>query len=81
MRATPRKRAVPISSRTVNSVRGALYDMQHYDQLPPVRSGAPVSNVLSFVVTRDGRFPYILLSVTLVLIVSALIMILRSLHK
>ena len=52
---------VPLSTRTVNSVRGALYDLRHYDQLPPVQSGAPVGDVMCFVAFRDGRFPFIIL--------------------
>ena len=67
---------IPI--RTFNSVRGALYDMQHFDELPPAQSGASPSNVTSFALTRDGRMPYLLIFVTIILGLTSIILFVRS---
>ena len=70
-----------IPGRAFNSVRGALYDMQHINELPPAQSGAPPGNVTSFVFTRDGRAPYLIIMVTVILVLVATVTTVRSLTK
>jgi hypothetical protein len=47
--------------RTFTSVRGVVYDIRHWKQLPPARNGASGFEVIQFACTRDGRTPYIIL--------------------
>jgi len=70
---------IPI--RTFNSVRGALYDMKHFNELPPTQEGQSPSDVTSFVLTRDGRTPYLLIFVSIILGVISLVLLLRSVTK
>lgn len=60
-----------MSTRMLNSVRGALYDLQHFNELPPAQSGEAPSQVAMYALTRDNRLPYILLLITFVLIMVA----------
>lgn len=62
-----------ITSRMMNSVRGAVYDMRNFDKLPPAQAGQPPEQVAKFVLTRDHRGPYLLLVLTLVLVLIALV--------
>lgn len=67
-----------IPMRTFNSVRGALYDMKHFGDLPPAQSGASPSTIAYFALTRDGRTPYLLIGVTIILAVVAVVLLVRS---
>lgn len=76
----PRSRPIlsHIPTRVVNSVRGALYDLQHFNELPPAQSGQSPSNVTWYALSRDNRIPYLLLFTTVVLVIVALISLVRS---
>jgi hypothetical protein len=77
---TPQK-TIPLKHiplRTLNSVRGALYDMQHFADLPPAQSGASPSAVTYFALTRDGRTPYLLIALTIIIALVAVILFVRS---
>jgi hypothetical protein len=67
-----------ITTRMANSVRGAMYDLQHFNELPPARSGQSPSEVAMFALTRDNRTPYLLLVLIFALVVSAALMGVRS---
>ncbi|MCH9716346.1 MAG: hypothetical protein K0U52_04590 [Gammaproteobacteria bacterium] len=56
-------------SRLMNSVRGALYDMQHWDELP----AEGTKETLSFVCTRDNRLPYLIMFITIIVFLIALL--------
>jgi hypothetical protein len=78
------KKTIPFKDvplRTLASVRGALYDMKHFGDLPPAQSGAPPSTVTYYALTRDGRTPYLLISITFALALMAIILIVRSSGK
>lgn len=79
-----RNKSIPFKSiptRTFNSVRGAIYDMKHFNQLPPAQAGASPSHVASFALTRDGRMPYLIILLTVVLAITSVIFIVRSASK
>lgn len=59
--------------RMLNSVRGALYDLQHFNELPPAQNGEAPSSVATFAVTRDNRLPYLFLVVIAVLVLVAVV--------
>lgn len=54
--------------RMLNSVRGSLYDMKHWDELPPTREGRDVGDILKYTLSRDKRAPYLLLWSSLILL-------------
>ena len=60
--------------RMMNSVRGALYDMQHFSELPPAQSGDSPSHVTWYAVTRDNRLPYLLLLFIMILVIVAVVL-------
>jgi len=68
-----------LTTRMANSVRGALYDLQHFDELPPARSGSSPGAVTTFALTRDNRTPYLLLVLVFVLVLIATVSMVRSL--
>ena len=59
--------------RMLNSVRGALYDLQHFNELPPAQRGEAPSSVATFAMTRDNRLPYLFLVVIAVLVLIAVV--------
>ncbi len=63
----PMKKKEP--NKMMNSVRGALYDMKHWDELP----AEGTKDTLSFVCTRDNRLPYLLLFITIIVLLIALL--------
>ena len=71
-------RARHITTRMANSLRGALYDMQHFNELPPARSGESPGSVARFVVSRDNRTPYLLLVLTFILVLTGVVLGVRS---
>jgi len=74
----PRRPYKYITSRMMNSVRGAIHDMKHYDELPPAKVGKTPEQVANFVVTRDNRGPYLLLMLMLVLVLVALVSVIKN---
>lgn len=50
-----------LMSRLSNSVRGAFYDLAHYNELPPKLEGESTGTVLAYAVTRDDRLGYLML--------------------
>ena len=62
----------------LNSVRGAMYDLQHFNELPPAQSGEAPSQVAMYALTRDNRLPYILLVITFILIMVAAVFGVRT---
>lgn len=71
LRVQARKKSRHLTARVLNSVRGAVYDMQHFGDLPPARSGESPSSVAQYALTRDGRAPYLTLVFAGVLVVVA----------
>ena len=67
-----------IPMRTLNSVRGALYDLKHFNELPAAQNGESPSGVAMFALTRDNRAPYLCIAVVVVLILTAVIILLRN---
>ena len=65
--------AVPFTRKMVNSVRGSLYDLQHWDELTPTLNGENTCGILKYTLTRDTRAPYLLLWVSLMLLLIILI--------
>lgn len=63
-----------ITTRMANSVRGAMYDLQHFNELPPAQSGQSPGAVAMFAMTRDNRTPYLLLAFILLLVLSAVVL-------
>lgn len=68
----PRSRHMGV--RMLNSVRGALYDMQHFSELPPAQSGESPSQVTWYAMTRDNRLPYLMLLFIAILVVVAMVL-------
>jgi hypothetical protein len=64
---------VPFARKMVNSVRGSLYDLQHWDKLTPTLNGENTCGILKYTLTRDTRAPYLLLWVSLLLLLIILI--------
>lgn len=60
-------------SRMANSVRGSLYDMKHWKQLPPKLAGQSNGAVFTYVVSRDDRLGYLLLWITMIVMLITLI--------
>ena len=52
------------SRNMLTSLVGTMYDMKHWSQLPPQRRQEGFAPTLTYVLTRDGRFTYLLLWVT-----------------
>ena len=67
-----------ITTRMANSVRGALYDLQHFNELPPAQSGQSPAAVTAFALSRDNRTPYLLLVFIFLLVVCAMVSVVRS---
>jgi hypothetical protein len=42
-------------------VRGAFYDLAHFNELPPKLEGESTGSVLAYAVTRDDRMGYLML--------------------
>lgn len=62
----------PEDNQTIaNSVRGAMYDMKHWDQLP----GDSGEEKCAFVATRDGRGPYLAAGMFVVLMLVVLLIL------
>lgn len=64
---------VPFTRKMVNSVRGSLYDLQHWDKLTPTLNGENTCGILKYTLTRDTRAPYLLLWVSMLLLLIILI--------
>lgn len=67
-----------LGTRMMNSVRGAMYDLQHFNELPPAQSGDAPSEVAKFAFSRDNRLPYIMLVVICVLMLMGVVGGVRS---
>ena len=52
------------SRNMLTSLVGTMYDMKHWSQLPPQKRREGFAPTLTYVLTRDGRFTYLLLWVT-----------------
>ena len=61
--------------KMVNSVRGALYDLNNLKELPPTKDGEPFGSVVKYTLTRDNRGGYLLLWTSIVLLVIILLCI------
>lgn len=61
-------------NRFLNSIRGALYDLKHWKELPPETA----TDTWKFITTRDDRGGYLLLLFTLVLFFIAVLIMLIS---
>lgn len=74
------KKTRHLAARVMNSVRGAVYDMKHFGELPPAQSGESPTSVAWYAVSRDDRAPYLTLVLAGALVVVALVMASRSGH-
>lgn len=61
-----------------NSVRGALYDLRHWKQLPSVSAGEPGTQTIKYVFMRDNRGGYLLMAVALIFFIIALVSAMTS---
>jgi hypothetical protein len=61
-----------------NSVRGALYDLRHWKQLPSVAAGEPGTKTIKYVLMRDNRGGYLLMAIALIFFIIALISAMSS---
>lgn len=50
-----------LMAKLSNSVRGAFYDLAHYNELPPKLEGESTGTVLAYAVTREDRLGYLML--------------------
>ena len=70
------------SRNMLTSLVGTMYDIKHWSQLPPQRRQEGFAPTLTYVLTRDGRFTYLLLWVTsfglVVLLVACLCAVRKS---
>ena len=71
--ATDVKRGKAFARNMVNSVRGTVYDLAHWSELPPSASGESSTKVLAYAVTRDSRTGYLMLWYALFTLIVALI--------
>jgi hypothetical protein len=72
--ATTRRNVSPsFPQRMCNSVRGALYDLKHWGQLPPATAGGSSGEVFQYVVSRDNRVGYLLLWIAIIVLLIALV--------
>ena len=71
------KRPLPqlheVGEHMVSSIRGTLYDLKHWKQLPPVRARLGTGNTVKYVLTRDFRAVYLLLSVSILVFIIVLV--------
>lgn len=67
------KPATSFVSRMANSLRGSVYDLKHWNELPPKLHGQSGGKVLSYVVARDDRLGYLLLWITMIVMLITLI--------
>jgi hypothetical protein len=67
-----RTRLSTIPKKMSNSVRGALYDMRHWKQIPKSRGGVR-TDTLKYVCTRDDRMTYLLLTLAFVFLAVSLV--------
>lgn len=70
-----------IPSASANSLRGTLYDLQHWEELPPAVNGESPSTVLKYALTRDGRQMYLLYFICVVVVVILIIIFLLKLAR
>ena len=61
-----------------NSVRGALYDLRHWKQLPSVAAGEPGTKTIKYVFMRDNRSGYILMAIAIIFFIIALVSAMSS---
>lgn len=67
---------ISITDKMYNSIRGSLYDLKHWQQLPPVKnknSPPSTSDIFRYVVTRDNRMGYLVAWLILILILFVLL--------
>ena len=67
-----RSRIGTIPKKISNSVRGALYDMRHWKQIPKGHGGVR-TDTLKYICTRDDRMTYLMLTLAFVLLTVALV--------
>jgi hypothetical protein len=67
-----------IGEHVVSSIRGALYDLNHWKQLPPIQARMGTAKTLKYVVTRDFRAVYLLLFVSILVFIAVLVCCGRS---
>ena len=67
-----RARLSTIPKKISNSVRGTLYDMRHFKQIPKMRGGVR-TDTLKYICTRDDRMTYLLLTLAFVFLAVSLV--------
>ena len=70
---------IPVAA--ANSLRGTLYDLQHWEELPPAVNGESPGTVFNYAITRDGRQMYLLYFICVVVVVVLLIIFLLKLAR
>ena len=54
------------------ALQGVKYDLNHLSQLPPSLSGGDTLECVQFAVMREGRLPFVMFAVSVVLLVLCL---------
>ena len=70
-----------IPSTASNSLRGTVYDLKHWEQLPPALNGEPPSTVYAYAITRDNRQMYLLYILCLVVFIVLLIVLVLKIGR
>ena len=70
---SPSTHHVRFSTKMSHSIKGALYDLKHWKQLPPTKVGASRLHTLNYVMTRDDRLSYLIVWLFVCILVITLI--------
>ena len=59
------------------ALQGVKYDLNHLSQLPPATEGGGTLECIQYAVTRDGRSPFVLFVISLLLLVLCMTLAVR----
>lgn len=59
------------------ALQGVKYDLNHLSQLPPAADGGGAMECIQYAVTRDGRSPFVLFAVSLLLLLLCMTLAVR----
>lgn len=77
----PPARPPSLPRQMLGTAFGIVYDLRHWGQLPPRRRGGGALATWTWVLTRGGRFPYLLLWVTSLCLVVLLVACLCAVRR
>lgn len=75
--SAPAASSASLTTSLSNSIKGMVYDLQHYKELPPAKAGLGALPTLSFAVSRDGRLPYVITTFAVMLVALAAFSMMR----